>query len=95
MIASGSPLDCKWVSESFGRTITVLNPATEEPIGTVAHADRSDLDEAMAAAAKGFKVWRAIASFECAKVMRKAASGHGSEGSTEAMEAYLNTKFIT
>ena len=66
-------IDGKW-RPSTGRTIAVLNPATEEQIGTVAHADKSDLDEALAAAEKGFKVWRAIAPFERAKVMRKAAA---------------------
>jgi len=30
----------KWRPSQSGRTITVLNPATEEVIGTVAHADR-------------------------------------------------------
>jgi succinate-semialdehyde dehydrogenase/glutarate-semialdehyde dehydrogenase len=49
----------KWRPSQSGRTIAVLNPATEETIGTVAHADRADLDEALEAAAKGFKVWRA------------------------------------
>lgn len=67
-------IDGKWRPSHSGRTITVLNPATEESIGTVAHADKSDLDEALAAADKGFKAWRAIAPFERAKVMRKAAA---------------------
>src|SRR5437868_10562293 len=30
----------KWRPSQSGRTIAVLNPATEETIGTVAHADR-------------------------------------------------------
>lgn len=67
-------IDGKWRPSNSGRTIPVLNPATEEPIGTVAHADKSDLDEALVAAEKGFKVWRAVAPFERAKVMRKAAA---------------------
>ncbi|MEH2509043.1 succinate-semialdehyde dehydrogenase/glutarate-semialdehyde dehydrogenase [Nitrobacteraceae bacterium AZCC 1564] len=66
-------IDGKWRGSSSGKTISVLNPATEEKIGTVAHADKADLDEALAAAAKGFKVWRAVAPFERAKVMHKAA----------------------
>jgi succinate-semialdehyde dehydrogenase / glutarate-semialdehyde dehydrogenase len=66
-------IDGKWRPAASGRTIPVLNPATEENVGTVAHADRSDLDEAVAAAEKGFKVWRAISSYERSKVMRKAA----------------------
>ena len=64
----------KWRPSRSGRTIAVLNPATEETIGTVAHADRADLDEALEAAAKGFKVWRAVAPFERCRIMRKAAA---------------------
>jgi hypothetical protein len=63
-----------WRPSHSGRTIDVLNPATEETIGTVAHADRSDLDEALAAAASGFKVWRAVSAFDRCKIMRKAAA---------------------
>jgi succinate-semialdehyde dehydrogenase / glutarate-semialdehyde dehydrogenase len=66
-------IDGKWRPAASGRTIPVLNPANEENVGTVAHADKSDLDEAVAAAEKGFKVWRAISSYERSKVMRKAA----------------------
>lgn len=67
-------IDGKWRGSNSGKTISVLNPATEEAIGTVAHADKADLDEALAAADKGFKVWRAVAPFERAKVMHKAAA---------------------
>jgi len=67
-------IDGKWRPSHSGKTIVVLNPATEEPVGTVAHADKSDLDEALAAADKGFKVWRAVAPFERCKIMRKAAA---------------------
>jgi succinate-semialdehyde dehydrogenase/glutarate-semialdehyde dehydrogenase len=64
----------KWRPAHSGKTIAVINPATEETIGTVAHADRSDLDEALAAAAQGFKVWRAVSAFDRCKIMRKAAA---------------------
>ena len=63
----------KWRASGSGRTIPVLNPATEETIGKVAHADRSDLDEALAAAAAGFKVWRAMSALDRSRIMRKAA----------------------
>jgi succinate-semialdehyde dehydrogenase / glutarate-semialdehyde dehydrogenase len=66
-------IDGKWRPAASGKTIPVLNPATEERIGTVAHAAKSDLDEALASAEKGFKVWRNISSYERSKVMRKAA----------------------
>ncbi len=67
-------IDGKWRGSHSGKTIAVINPATEEQIGTVAHADKADLDEALAAAEKGFRAWRAVAPFERAKVMRKAAA---------------------
>ena len=35
---------------------------------------QADLDEALAAAAAGFKVWRAVAPFERCRIMRKAAA---------------------
>ena len=56
----------------------MLNPATEEAIGTVGDADRADLDEALEAAAKGFKIgarWRrSTAPRSCAKRQRSCAS---------------------
>ena len=67
-------IDGKWRAGNSGRTIAVLNPATEETIGTVANADKSDLDEALAAAAKGFKVWRSMSALDRSKIMRKAAA---------------------
>ncbi len=67
-------IDGKWRGSSSGKTIPVLDPATEETIGTVAHASKSDLDEALAAADRGFKQWRAVSPFDRAKVMQKAAA---------------------
>ncbi|MDA8051463.1 MAG: NAD-dependent succinate-semialdehyde dehydrogenase [Rhodospirillales bacterium] len=67
-------IDGAWSGSAAGRTIAVLNPATGEPIGNVAHAEAPDLDRALAAAAKGFHVWRRISAYERAKIMRKAAS---------------------
>src|ERR1700760_13712 len=66
-------IDGKWRPAASGKTIPVLNPATEEVVGTVAHAAKADLDEALAAAEKGFKAWRMVSSLERSKVMRKAA----------------------
>src|SRR5437762_541601 len=40
----------EWRDASSGRTIEVVNPATEEVIAEVASADRADLDAAVAAA---------------------------------------------
>jgi succinate-semialdehyde dehydrogenase/glutarate-semialdehyde dehydrogenase len=67
-------IDGAWGKASAGRSLPVVNPATGEPIGTVAHADRSDLDRALEAAEKGFRQWRKVSAFDRSKVMRKAAN---------------------
>jgi succinate-semialdehyde dehydrogenase/glutarate-semialdehyde dehydrogenase len=54
--------------------LPVLNPATEQEIGRLPHADRSDLDDALAAAEQGFKTWRQAAPIDRANVLYKAAS---------------------
>ncbi|HZU89504.1 MAG TPA: NAD-dependent succinate-semialdehyde dehydrogenase, partial [Stellaceae bacterium] len=67
-------IDGRWERAAMGRSLPVVNPATGEEIGTVAHADKSDLDRALAAADKGFHTWRKISAFDRAKIMRKAAN---------------------
>ena len=67
-------IDGQWTKAAGGRTIPVVNPATGEPIGTVAHADTSDLDRALEAADKGFRAWRKVSAFDRSKIMRKAAN---------------------
>src|SRR6266540_6182163 len=66
-------IDGAWSNAAAGKTLAVLNPATGEPCGKVAHADRADLDRALAAAAKGFNVWRKMSAYDRYKIMRKAA----------------------
>ncbi len=66
-------IDGTWRAARSGRTIPVLNPATEEVIGQVAHAGKDDLDEALDAAAKGFAAWKKVSAYDRSKLMRKAA----------------------
>ena len=66
-------IDGAWGPAASGKTIPVLNPATGEPTGKVAHAERADLDRALAAAKKGFLVWSKTSAHDRYKVMRKAA----------------------
>ena len=66
-------IDGTWRAAAGGRTMDVLNPATGEVIGQLAHADRADLDEALAAAQRGFHTWRATSAYDRAKIMRRAA----------------------
>ena len=52
----------QWQDAADGRTLAVTNPATGKEIGKVAHAGIADLDKALAAAQKGFEVWRATSA---------------------------------
>jgi succinate-semialdehyde dehydrogenase/glutarate-semialdehyde dehydrogenase len=52
----------------------VLNPADESVIGAVPVASRKDLDDALAAAADGFRIWSRTAPRRRAEIMLKAAS---------------------
>ncbi|AXV16314.1 NAD-dependent succinate-semialdehyde dehydrogenase [Neorhizobium sp. SOG26] len=63
----------EWRDAIGGETLPVIDPATEEVIGKIAHARKADLDLALEAADKGFKVWRDTSPFERSKLMRKAA----------------------
>ncbi|TDY16801.1 succinate semialdehyde dehydrogenase [Paraburkholderia sp. BL6665CI2N2] len=65
-------IDGSWRDGSARKTIDVFNPATTKRIGTVAHAEIADLDEALFAAEKGFRVWRATPAFDRYKVLRRA-----------------------
>ncbi len=66
-------IDGAWTPSASGKTLEVLNPATGEPLGKLAHAGIPDLDRALAAAQKGFETWRHVSPNERSKIMRKAA----------------------
>lgn len=66
-------IDDQWTDAADGRTIDVLNPADGQVIGTVAHASVADLDRALAAAERGFEVWRDTTPAKRSTIMRAAA----------------------
>ena len=66
-------IDGQWRASQSGSSIAILDPSTGETLGSVAHAGIADLDLALAAAERGFKVWRATSAFDRYKLMRKAA----------------------
>lgn len=65
-------IDGEW--RDCAKDLPVLNPATEEEIGRLPHAAIGDLDDALAAAERGFAAWRQVAPIERAKVLMKAAA---------------------
>jgi len=66
-------IDNVWRPGAEGRTLPIVDPATEETLARLAHATRPDLDAALAACERGFEVWRRTAAFNRSKIMRKAA----------------------
>jgi succinate-semialdehyde dehydrogenase/glutarate-semialdehyde dehydrogenase len=66
-------IDGKWVNGAKGLSIPVVNPATEEIIGTVARATREDLDRALDAAGKAFCLWSETSAYDRSKILRRAA----------------------
>ncbi len=55
------------------RTHKVINPATEEVLGDLPLANAADLDRALAAAQRGFNIWRNTPALERAAVLMGAA----------------------
>ena len=66
-------IDGAWSAAAAGRSLPVVSPATGDVVGTVAHAERADLDRALESADKGYRTWRRISAFDRSKAMRKAA----------------------
>jgi succinate-semialdehyde dehydrogenase/glutarate-semialdehyde dehydrogenase len=67
-------IDGQWRASEDGRSIPVINPATGDTLGSVAHADIADLDQALAASQRGFELWRSTPAYDRYKIMQKAAN---------------------
>jgi succinate-semialdehyde dehydrogenase/glutarate-semialdehyde dehydrogenase len=63
----------EWCNGSEGKSEPIISPATGQVIARLAHASRSDLDQALHAADKGFKAWRKVSAYDRYKLLRKAA----------------------
>ena len=56
-----------------GKTLGVINPATEEVIATMAYGSRADAKRALEAAAKAMPAWMKLTAYDRAKVLKKTA----------------------
>jgi succinate-semialdehyde dehydrogenase/glutarate-semialdehyde dehydrogenase len=61
----------KWIEADSGRTITVVNPATGEPLGTVPALGQAETRRAIEAAQAAYPAWRALTAKERATTLRK------------------------
>ncbi|MEO5706437.1 MAG: NAD-dependent succinate-semialdehyde dehydrogenase [Alteraurantiacibacter sp.] len=62
----------EWIMQA-ARTHRVINPATGETLGEVPLAEAADLDRALEAAERGFRVWRRTPVEERSRVLKAAA----------------------
>ncbi len=69
----GLYVDGEWRQARGGAQLDVIDPATEEVLGAIPSAAPADLDDALAAAARGLAVWRRTSPWDRAKVLRRAA----------------------
>ncbi len=66
-------IDGKWTNGTSDKSQDVINPATEQVLGTLPHASTADLNAALVAVEKGFKTWRATSPLARQVIMNKAA----------------------
>ncbi|MES2143047.1 MAG: NAD-dependent succinate-semialdehyde dehydrogenase [Pseudomonadota bacterium] len=63
----------KWLPALDGGTVPVLSPVTERPLGQVPVAGAADTAAAIASAAAGFAVWKALPAFDRADALHAIA----------------------
>ena len=66
-------LNGEWRDSLSKETLEIINPATEEIIGKLAHARKDDLDIALNAADTAFKDWKNVSAYDRSKILRNAA----------------------
>jgi succinate-semialdehyde dehydrogenase/glutarate-semialdehyde dehydrogenase len=67
-------IDGKWVEPTSGKSQDVMNPSKDAVLAKLGHVSKADLDQAIAAAEKGFQVWRKTSAYDRSKLLRKAAA---------------------
>ena len=66
-------IDGTWREGRGGQRTAVLNPADESKLADLPLAEIADLDEALEAAARAFRLWRRTTAFERAAILERAA----------------------
>jgi succinate-semialdehyde dehydrogenase/glutarate-semialdehyde dehydrogenase len=66
-------IDGKWTEAESGRTLDVINPATEEVIAPVAYGGRAETRQALAAAQKALSGWMRQTPYDRSRVLKRTA----------------------
>ena len=66
-------IDGEFTQGTSGKSEPVLNPATEEVLGTLPHASPEDLNHAVEASQRGFDTWSTMTALERSKILEQAA----------------------
>src|SRR5262249_24834194 len=66
-------IDGKWCEADDGRTLGVINPATESVLSEVAYGGRKETRRAIEAAARAMPAWMKLTAWDRAKVLKKTA----------------------
>src|SRR5947208_11711890 len=66
-------IDGQWCAAQDGKTIGVINPATEEVVADMAFGSRADVKRALQAAGRAMVGWMKQSAWERAKVLKKTA----------------------
>ena len=61
----------QWIEAADGRVITVVNPATGQPVGTVPALGAAETRRAIAAAKAAFPAWRKLLAKDRAAILRR------------------------
>src|SRR5438270_9767508 len=66
-------IDGKWCEADNGRTLGIINPATEEVLAEIAYGGRAEARRAVEAAARAMPGWMKRTAWDRAKVLKKTA----------------------
>jgi succinate-semialdehyde dehydrogenase/glutarate-semialdehyde dehydrogenase len=66
-------IEGKWCEADGGRTLGVINPATEEVLSDVAYGGRAEARQALEAAERAMLGWIKLSAWDRAKVLKKTA----------------------
>jgi succinate-semialdehyde dehydrogenase/glutarate-semialdehyde dehydrogenase len=66
-------IDGKWCEAAGGRTLGVINPASEEVIADIAYGGRPEVRRAIEAAARAMPAWMKLTPYDRAKVLKRTA----------------------